>query len=129
MQLADSIRGVKGIGPQRQSLLTAAGIHQVRDFLTYLPYTYEDSSQILTISQAYDFVQKQPEWKSTVVKIAVKCTAEKCSVIRTKRGLTLISATFLDKTEGKKIKALWFNQSYIQNEIQQGSEYVLFGKN
>lgn len=128
MQLADSIRGVKGIGPQRQSLLTAAGIHQVRDFLTYLPYTYEDSSQILTISQAYDFVQKQPEWKSTVVKIAVKCTAEKCSVIRTKRGLTLISATFLDKTEGKKIKALWFNQSYIQNEIQQGSEYVLFGK-
>lgn len=128
MQLADSISVVKGIGPQRQSLLTAAGIHHVRELLTYLPYTYEDSSQILTISQVYDFVQKQPEWKSTVVKIAVKCTAEKCSVIRTKRGITLITATFIDKTDGKKIKALWFNQSYIQNEIQQGLEYVLFGK-
>lgn len=128
MQLADSISNVKGIGPQREAVLRAAGINQVRDLLTYLPYTYEDSSQIYSVEQAQEFLQTQPEWKSTVVKIAVRAKAEKISLIRTKRGLVLVTGSFVDEENGNRMKVVWFNQPYVQREITEGVTYILYGR-
>src|SRR3989337_4560737 len=44
------IQYIKGVGPQRVKLLSRLGIRTVKDALYYLPYRYEDRSNLKKIS-------------------------------------------------------------------------------
>lgn len=128
MKLTDSVRSIKGVGDTRRVLLEQVGITTLSNLLSYLPYTYEDSTNILNIQNLLLKVSNTPAWELNTLKVAVSVILEKSMTIRTRRGLFLVTATFTDSSSEKKIKAIWFNQAYIQNELKQGSSYVLFGK-
>lgn len=128
MEFSDPIGQIKGIGNSRNGLLTQAGITTVGDLLSYLPYAYEDSSRILTINEAREEVSKSPLWELSRLRITVRATLEKVNLIRTRRGLFLVTASFSDSSSDRKIKAVWFNQPYKQQELHEGKEYILFGK-
>src|SRR3989442_3845279 len=42
MSLSSEVRMIKGVGPQRAGLLAERGIFTLEDFLSYLPFRYED---------------------------------------------------------------------------------------
>src|SRR5438477_12995460 len=51
MDLATPLTYVKGIGPGRAAMLEAKGLVTVEDFLGYVPFRYEDRSNMKTIAQ------------------------------------------------------------------------------
>src|ERR1035438_1969099 len=51
MDLATPLTYVKGIGPARAALLEAKGLATVEDLLGYVPFRYEDRSNMKTIAQ------------------------------------------------------------------------------
>jgi ATP-dependent DNA helicase RecG len=57
---SDSVQFVKGVGPRRAALLARAGIHRVRDLLTFFPTRYKESAGLLTIDQL------EPDQRATV---------------------------------------------------------------
>ena len=51
MELSTPLTYVKGIGPGRASMLEAKGLVTVEDLLGYVPFRYEDRSNMKTIGQ------------------------------------------------------------------------------
>ncbi len=51
MDLCTPLTYIKGIGPARAALLEAKGLTTVEDFLGYVPFRYEDRSNMKTIAQ------------------------------------------------------------------------------
>ena len=51
MDLATPLTYVKGVGPARAAMLEAKGLTTVEDLLTYVPFRYEDRSNVKTIAQ------------------------------------------------------------------------------
>jgi RecG-like helicase len=51
VDLTTSLTYVKGIGPARAAMLEAKGLAVVEDLLGYVPFRYEDRSNLKTIAQ------------------------------------------------------------------------------
>ena len=51
MDLTTPLTYVKGVGPARAAMLEAKGLHTVEDLLAYVPFRYEDRSNLKTIAQ------------------------------------------------------------------------------
>src|SRR5690348_13394475 len=51
MDLATPLTYVKGVGPARAAMLEAKGLVTVEDLLAYVPFRYEDRSNMKPISQ------------------------------------------------------------------------------
>ena len=51
MQLSDSVKYIKGVGPKKAEALGKLGINTVYELLTYYPRTYEDQSVLTSISE------------------------------------------------------------------------------
>ena len=51
MDLTTPLTYVKGIGPARAAMLEAKGLVTVEDLLGYVPFRYEDRSNMKTIAQ------------------------------------------------------------------------------
>ena len=51
MDLTTPLTYVKGIGPARAAMLQAKGLVTVEDLLGYVPFRYEDRSNMKTIAQ------------------------------------------------------------------------------
>ncbi|MCC7304386.1 DEAD/DEAH box helicase [bacterium] len=128
MQISDPIGQIKGVGKNTEQLLRSVGIVTLADLLSYLPYTYEDSSEILSILEVKVKSKKLPQWELGKNKFAVKAILRKSNSFSPRRGLFLITAIFSDTKNEQTIKSIWFNQPYITTQLVEGSEYVLFGK-
>lgn len=128
MTLTDSISVISGIGPLRQKLLEANGIGTVRDLLCYLPYRYEDSTNVHSIPELYSAVAKAPLWEIPSEKYAVVGVLQKKSSFSSKRGFFIIKATFIDAQSAQSVDAVWFNQEFKLQELKEGSRFLLFGK-
>lgn len=126
MTLTDSISSLKGIGKSRFALLRTAGLNSIADMLGYLPRAYEDSSQILTISEALDVIRKAPVWDVGRLRITVKAKIRKINSFRTARGFHIIKIVLEDGEY--EAQAMWFNQEYVLPSLVQGGEYVFYGK-
>lgn len=128
MEFSDPIGQIKGIGKSRELLLYDAGINTVAALLSYIPSTYEDSTDILSVSEAKQKIREYPQWELGKARFAVKAVLRKVSSFATRRGLFLITATFSNDTRDELIKTIWFNQPYIVQQLVEGATYVLFGK-
>lgn len=126
MTLTDSIAGIKGIGKSRLELLHDAGLNSVADLLGYLPRSYEDSTQILTIAEALEAIRKAPVWDVGRLRLAVKAKTRKINSFRTPRGFHLIKIVLEDGEY--EAQAMWFNQEYALSGLVQGEEYLFYGK-
>ncbi len=116
MNLSTKIEKVPGIGDFYQKKLKKLGIRNIRDLLFYFPHRYEDFSNLVKISN---------------IKINQKCTIKgKVKSIENsrtwKKKMMITQALIEDKTGA--IKAVWFNQPYLNKIIKKGDNLVLSGK-
>ncbi len=113
--LKDPIQFLKGIGPAKAKLFRALGIETVGDLLYYYPRSYEDRTQLVTISQLE--VDKPACFKAMVMY------AGKSHLIR--KGLELTKVTVADHTA--RLNLTFFNQKYTAEGLQYGKEYIFYG--
>jgi len=109
------IQYIKGVGPKRASLLTRLGIKTVKDALYYLPYRYEDRSNIRKISDL--------RYGNTETVFGKVISAE---VIRLPgRNLKIFELTINDGSG--LLKGKWFNQPFMKKNFKVGHEVLLCG--
>lgn len=114
MKLDDSIVAVKGIGEVLAKAFTKLGVKSVRDLLEYLPYRYEDYSEISLIKDI----------RPGAVSIKAKLLQANGRYAR--RGLHITEAIFQDESDS--VRAVWFNQPYRAKALKTGEEYFVSGQ-
>ena len=113
MNLNSSLEKVKGVGEKTLEKLEAAGLRTVGDILSFFPRKYEDFASFTKLGEIHPG------------KVLFKACAEKVSLRRVRRGMTLVEAILTDGEE--KVKAIWFNQPYRVSQLQSGGEFYFSG--
>ena len=116
MEFNASIKYLKGVGEKRAALLGKLGIRTLRDLLTFYPRAYEDWSKTTSIKDA--------PLNETVCIRAI--AGMRCREHRIRKGMTLYKTEI---TDGEYIiDVTFFNNKYAAERIEQGKEYLFFGK-
>ena len=117
MDLTTPLTNVKGIGPARAGLLAAKGLTTVEDLLGYVPFRYEDRSNMKPIAQL------APGEMATVIATvrAVKMSGFK------RRSLGMFETRFTDASRAILV-GKWFHGAYLANVLAEGMKVALFGK-
>ncbi len=114
MNLNSSLGLIKGVGEKTLEKLENANLRTVGNILEFFPRKYEDFASLTSLSEI------KPG------KVLFKAYAEKVSMRRVRRGMTITEAIL---TDGKdKIKAIWFNQPYRVKQLQDEEEFFFSGK-
>ncbi|HEY4739518.1 MAG TPA: ATP-dependent DNA helicase RecG [Candidatus Acidoferrales bacterium] len=110
------ILGLRGIGPQRGSLLAESGFHRVADLLQYLPFRYEDRIRFTPIAEVI------PGEFHTVL-----CEVTSGSTVRFARDR---NAMFLMKVRDASgiLSVRFFHGAYLEGRLKPGTSLVLHGK-
>jgi ATP-dependent DNA helicase RecG len=113
MDFLAPVQFAKGVGPQRSAALAKAGIRTVEDLLYHVPTRYEDRRQLAKIADL------RPGMKVSVAGVIA------VAGLRRARRMTLYEARIEDETG--RVKALWFNQSFLKDVLPRGARVVLYG--
>ena len=114
MDLSTPLIDVKRVGRARAPLLEAKGLTTVEHLLSYVPFRYEDRSNLKTIAQL------APGEKAAVI-------AEVASAKLKDRRLGLFEARFSDSSKAVLL-AKWFHSPFLVEKIAPGQRLALFGK-
>jgi ATP-dependent DNA helicase RecG len=117
MDLATPLTYVKGIGPARAAMLEAKGLVTVEDLLAYVPFRYEDRSNMKPISQL------APGEMATVI---CEVRSKKLSGFK-RRNLGMFEVRFTDASRSILL-CKWFHGGYLANVFAEGMKVALFGK-
>jgi ATP-dependent DNA helicase RecG len=117
MDLATPLTYVKGIGPARAAMLEAKGLVTVEDMLAYVPFRYEDRSNMKTVAQL------APGEMATVI---AEVRSSKLSGFK-RRNLGMFEARFSDASRAILV-GKWFHGGYLANVLAEGMKVALFGK-
>src|SRR5438034_399473 len=117
MDLATSLKFIKGVGPGRATMFEAKGLHTVEDLLSYFPFRYEDRSNMKAIAQL------APGEMATVV---AEVRSAKLAGFR-RKDLGLFEAVFSDASRAM-LHGKWFHGKYLAGVIAPGQKVALFGK-
>jgi ATP-dependent DNA helicase RecG len=117
MDLSTPLTYVKGIGPARGAMLEAKGLLTVEDLLAYVPFRYEDRSNMKTVAQL------APGEMATVI---AEVRATKASGFR-RKSLGLFEVRFSDSSRAILV-CKWFHGGYLANVFAEGMKVALFGK-
>lgn len=109
------IQFVKGVGPRRAAILAKLGIETVSDALFFFPRSYEDCSDIRSISQLEE--GKMQTIIGTVEEIES----------RTLRGGQSVVGVLI-AGEGGYLRAVWFQQPYRREYFREGQRVMVAGK-
>ena len=116
MELNASIKYLKGVGEKRAQLLGKLGIFTLWDLLTFYPRAYEDWSSIVSIKDA-------PRDETVCIRAFVGTL---CREHRIRKGMTLYKTEISD---GESVlDVTFFNNKYAAQKLEQGKEYLFFGK-
>ncbi len=116
MELNASIKYLKGVGEKRAAMLAKLGIFTLWDLLTFYPRTYEDWSKITSIKDA-------PMNETVCIRAIVGAP---CREARIRKGMTLYKT---EVTDGEMLLDItFFNNPYSAKKLEQGKEYLFFGK-
>ena len=110
-----SLESLRGIGPKRREALEKAGIRTARDLVSYLPREYRDLTDVRPLADL------QPG-ESAAVRARVVGGA---SMVRL-HGLVIVRARLEDASG--RIQAVWYNQSWLKEQLSPGRELLLYGK-
>ncbi len=113
----DSVRRIRGVGPQRAEILGRAGIVTVRDLLDFLPYRYEDRRVVTPI------VTLTPETPAALLKGHVVAMRNRITKVQ---HMELLEVMIDDGSA--TIEIVWFNQPYIADRISKDATLVLYGR-
>jgi len=112
-----ALRFIKGIGPRRAEALASVGIEQVGDLVEVFPFRWEDRRAFARVS---DLRPRAPEATLDLRVVSTK-------LIRTrKRGFTIFNAVLADASGS--IKAIWYNQPYLERVFVKDARVVVFGR-
>ena len=114
MNLNSSLELIKGVGEKTLEKFENANLRTVGDILEFFPRKYEDFASLTDLSEI------KPG------KVLFKARAEKISMRRVRRGMTITEAILTDGK--KKIKAIWFNQPYRVKQLQDEEDFFFSGK-
>src|SRR5215467_10349989 len=117
MDLATPLTSIRGIGPARAAMLEAKGLATVEDLLGYVPFRYEDRSNMKTIGQL------APGEMATVI---AEVMAAKLSGFK-RRNLGLFEARFTDSSRAILV-CKWFHGGYLGNVFAERMKVALYGK-
>lgn len=110
------LTSLKGIGEARKKSFEANDIFSVEDLVNYFPYKY------------YDFSKTEPFAEDGNVRLIKAMAVEVPKLVRAKSNLTFVTVKMQDEV-GHIFSAMWFNQTYIKQQIYLGKEVYLYGKN
>lgn len=110
------IRYLKGVGEKRAAQLAKLGIFTVDDLLGFYPRDYVDYSRPYPVASApYD------------IKCVVRATVYgKGALTRIRGGKQMVKILAGDDTAG--LSLVYFNNPYISQKLEVGTEYCFFGK-
>ncbi len=116
IDLNKDVKYIKGVGPNRATLLNKLGIYNLGDLITYFPRDYEDRSKVKSICELEDneeaLISGYPVGRVNEVKI--------------RGNLTLYKLIVKDETGTCNIT--WYNQPYIRNIFKKDIRYKFYGK-
>lgn len=117
MELADDVKFVKGVGPNRVKLLNKLNIFTLEDLITYFPREYEDRSKPKKIAETENGEECLIEGIVT----------SRIREIRThRRNMTIYKLMVRDETDSCEL--IWYNQSYLKKMFKLGETYKFYGK-
>ena len=116
VDLEKEIKFIKGVGPNRATLLNKLGIFNLKDLITYFPREHEDRGKVKEIAELEDGEE------------ALICAfpVGRMNEIRIRGNLTLCKLIVRDETGTCQIT--WYNQFYLKNTFKQNERYKFFGK-
>jgi len=117
MDLTTPLTFLKGVGPARAAMLEAKGLVTVEDLLAYVPFRYEDRSNVKTVAQL------APGEMATVM---AEVRAVKLSGFK-RRNLGMFEARFTDASRAILV-GKWFHGGYLANVLGEGMKVALYGK-
>lgn len=122
------IEKLPGVGPRNLARLQKLGVKNIKDLLWHFPNRYEDFSQVLPIEEVIDRhsdINKKDDENATPKTVCGEIT-DIGNIQLWPRRRSLTRATIEDGTGS--IRAIWFNQPYIKNQLAIGSNVSLSGK-
>ena len=116
VDLEKEIKFIKGVGPNRATLLNKLGIYNLKDLITYFPREHEDRGKAKNISELEDGEE------------ALICAypVGRMNEVRIRGNLTLCKLIVRDETGSCQLT--WYNQSYLKNTFKQNERYKFYGK-
>jgi ATP-dependent DNA helicase RecG len=117
MDLTTSLTYIKGVGPARAAMLEAKGLSTVEDLLAYVPFRYEDRSNMKAVNEL------APGEMATVI---AEVRSASLSGFK-RRNLGLFEASFTDRSRGILV-GKWFHGGYLANVFAPGQKVALYGK-
>ncbi len=109
------IQFAKGVGPQRARLMEKLGIQTIEDALWFIPWRYDDRSEVLPIRNLL------PGMKATIQGVVERCRTRTTS----RRRMSLVTVTVGDETGS--LDCVFFNQPYLQKIFIPGIKILLTG--
>jgi len=114
--LATPVQFLPGVGPQRAELLARLGLRTATDVLFFFPRDYQDLSEQRMVA---DLVEGELQTVvGTVVEFELRGTGP---------GKSVLGVLVRDEAGGF-LRALWFNQPFMQERFARGQRFTLSGK-
>jgi len=114
--LNKDLADIKGIGPAYLKRLNKLGLKTVGDLLRYFPFRYQDFSENKKIADLV--LGETANVEATIEKIKTNHIWA--------RKLSITEATIADETGS--LKAVWYNQPYLEKNLPVGALVSLAGK-
>ena len=116
VNLDDSVKYLKGVGPKRAELLKKLGVQTVGDLLYCFPRGYIDLSEPVSIADTV-----LDEMNVISVRVVKKRPAD---YIRKNMSIYRVLCT-----DGESdITVVIYNSVYMYNRLKEGNDYILYGK-
>lgn len=115
LSIYDSVSKLAGVGEKRVEALAGLGIHTIFDLLTHFPFRYED----LTVKSIEDIEENE--------KVVLEGPAISEGVV-THFGRRKNRLTFRMNCNQVIVSVTFFNQPYLQKQIEAGKEVRVFGR-
>ncbi|HXQ26130.1 MAG TPA: ATP-dependent DNA helicase RecG [Candidatus Acidoferrales bacterium] len=116
--LTNSVKYLRGVGPNRAAALEERGIATVGDLLGYLPFRYEDRIRFTPIAEIVP---------GQVHTILGEVGAGGGNTVRFRGGRgPVFHVTVFDKTGS--VHARFFHGAYLEGRLKEGQRLVLHGK-
>ena len=105
---------IKGIGKTRLQALHAAGISSLRDLLYTVPVKYKDLGKITKIKEL-----------QAGARATLQLVREGEAKLSRHGKISRVTCAFTDDTG--RVSAVWFNQPYMRNVLNNGTRFTLHG--
>ncbi len=116
--LNNSVKYLRGVGPQRAATLEERGLTTVGDLLGYLPFRYEDRIRFTPIAEIIP---------GQVHTILAEVTSGGGSTVRFRRGRAGVFHVTVRDDSGS-LHARFFHGAYLEGRLKEGQRLVMHGK-